>query len=315
MTAPHPQLMRAALAAADRGWHVFPLRPGDKRPAIRDWQVRATTDPDRIARCWAAGPYNVGIACGPSALVVLDLDTAKPGEPGPQPWTGTTVRDGRTVLASIADQAGQVIPGATFTVRTRSGGTHLYFAAPQGESLRNSAGRLGWLIDSRADGGYVVAAGSVVGLRGYRIVEDRPVADLPAWIVNRLSQPAGDRATTPVATLAVIRDKSSYAATALRGEIAHVLAAEPGTRNHTLNAAAYALGQLVAAGVLPDDLTVDALIRAGKVAGLDEREITATVRSGLAAGARHPRAAPPAGVGAASVPSTARRLRPERQVH
>jgi hypothetical protein len=309
-----PKLMRAALAAADRGWHVFPLRTGDKRPAIRDWQVRATTDRDRIVRCWSAGPYNVGVACGPSGLVVLDLDTAKPGEPVPAPWSGTEVRDGRAVLQTLAEGLRETVPDGTFTVRTRSGGTHLYFATPDGEPLRNTAGRLGWLIDSRADGGYVVAAGSVVALRGYRLVDDRPVAALPAWIETRLRQPAAqDQPALTGPALTAVRNTSSYATTALRAELAHLLAAEPGTRNHTLNAAAYALGQLVAAGALEGDATANALSNAGKVIGLAEREIEATVRSGLAAGSRHPRPltprsepAPPAAI--------SRGPRPERQV-
>ena len=289
-----PKLMRAALAAADRGWHVFPLRPGDKRPAIRDWQDRATTDRDRIVRCWSAGPYNVGVACGPSGLVVLDLDTAKPQTPVPAPWAGTAVRDGRAVLAAVAQDAGEPFPDATFTIRTRSGGTHLYFTAGEGHGLRNTAGRVGWLIDTRAEGGYVVAAGSVVGLRAYRVVDDRPPATLPDWVARRLTHPEPDQTVQPAttATLTAIRNRSSYATSALRAEIAHVLAAEPGTRNHTLNAAAYALGRLVAAGLLPDQLATESLTHAGTLAGLQEREITATVRSGLAAGARHPRTVP-----------------------
>src|SRR4051794_35306765 len=52
-------LLRVALTVADRGWHVFPLRPDDKRPAVHRWEARATTDADRIRRCWASGPYGV----------------------------------------------------------------------------------------------------------------------------------------------------------------------------------------------------------------------------------------------------------------
>ena len=83
----HPSaLLNAALAAADRGWHVFPLTPGTKRPAVRDWENRATLDPDRIRRCWAAGLFNIGIACGPSRLLVLDLDVPKhAGDFPPEP--------------------------------------------------------------------------------------------------------------------------------------------------------------------------------------------------------------------------------------
>lgn len=89
------RLLTAALDAAERGWHVFPLRPGDKRPALhgesvcpgigdcagghRKWEDRATTDPDRIRRAWAHGAFNVGIATGPSGLVVIDLDMPKGG--------------------------------------------------------------------------------------------------------------------------------------------------------------------------------------------------------------------------------------------
>ncbi len=101
-----PELLAAALAAAARGWHVFPLRPGSKRPAFPDhlaadctrtdprcqaahqgWEPRATLDPDRIRRAWQAAPFNVGIACGPSRLLVVDLDIPKPDDgPAPQAW-------------------------------------------------------------------------------------------------------------------------------------------------------------------------------------------------------------------------------------
>ncbi|WP_370964912.1 tyrosine-type recombinase/integrase [Amycolatopsis sp. cg9] len=50
------RLLSAALDAAGRGWPVFPLAPRSKRPAIPEWQQRATCDPDRIVRWWTRHP-------------------------------------------------------------------------------------------------------------------------------------------------------------------------------------------------------------------------------------------------------------------
>ncbi|NUP80973.1 MAG: hypothetical protein HOV96_25850 [Nonomuraea sp.] len=44
------------------------------------------------------------------------------------------------------------------TVRTRRGGTHLYFPPPEGLRLGHKGG-LGWLIDTRACGDHVVGPG------------------------------------------------------------------------------------------------------------------------------------------------------------
>src|SRR5262249_13434120 len=150
-------LLVAALAYAGRGWHVFPLRPGDKRPAFPNhnaehctgtdprcrnghtgWDQRATRDPDRIRRAWAAHPYGHGIACGPSGLLVLDLDAPNPDTPPSTTDTGT----GAAVFAALCQRTGQPVPDGTYTTRTGRGGTHLYYRHPaRGPQLRNTAGR------------------------------------------------------------------------------------------------------------------------------------------------------------------------------
>jgi Bifunctional DNA primase/polymerase, N-terminal len=294
MSAPVPPagaaLLEVALAAAGRGWHVFPLRPDAKRPAVRRWESRATRDRKRIERCWAAGPYGVGVACGPSGLVVLDLDLPKDAAAPPPAWDLPGVATGADVLTVLAKRAGQPSPTGTYTVHTATGGLHLYYEAPaDGPPLRNTAGRLGWLIDTRAAGGYVIAAGCSVAGHPYTADDPtRPVAALPGWIARRLTGPPPPLAGELAGRVAA---PDSYAAAALHDEITQILRAGVGTRNDTLNRAAYALGQLVAAGLLPEAATAEVLATAGMAAGLTPEECAATVHSGMSAGTRHPRPA------------------------
>ncbi len=123
------RLLDAALAAADRGWHVFPLRPGEKAPALhgeatcrrtgdcaaghRKWEQRATLDPDRIRTAFSGALFNVGIATGPSGLLVIDLDR-------PKSKSGSDTPDGVETFQALCERAGQPVPH-TFTVRTASG--------------------------------------------------------------------------------------------------------------------------------------------------------------------------------------------------
>ena len=85
---------------------------------------------------------------------------------------------------------------------------------------------------------------------------------------------------------------ASYGAAALRGESDRVRSAPVGQRNHTLNSAAYSLGQLVAAGALDQARAVQALTDAAADAGLEAAEIASTIESGLSAGLKQPRALP-----------------------
>ncbi|MFI0424591.1 bifunctional DNA primase/polymerase [Spongiactinospora sp. 9N601] len=291
-------LTQYALAAAARGWHVFPLTPYGKRPlrGFTDWERHATTDPARIRDMWARGPFNIGIACGPSRLVVLDLDTPKPGQHPPPPWNQPGINDGADVLAALCEQAEEALPLETFTVRTRRGGTHLYFTAPPGARLGNTAGRLGWLIDTRASGGYVVAPGSHVrapdGTGHYDVIHTAAPAVLPDWLAARLTPPPPQLPSACAPDLLALlgtERAAGYALAALRGEVERVLAAMPGTRNDTLNAAAFALGQLTTPGFLPRRLAEQALHAAAEATGLTTHEAQATIRSGLDSGQRQPR--------------------------
>ncbi|MDF4250452.1 bifunctional DNA primase/polymerase [Streptomyces sp. WMMB303] len=288
-TIPASPLPHAAQNAAERGWSVFPLVPGNKRPAVRSWEQRATTDPDRIARCWAAGDYNIGIATGPSRLVVIDLDTPKDTSDAPPPDAPAGVICGEDALAALAEEHGQSYPCETYTVRTGSGGTHLYFAAPAGAELRNTAGRLAWKVDTRAGGGYVVGAASGVDGRSYTVLHDAPVAPLPAWLAALLA-PAPLPPQQPITVpLKATERHSRYVRAAVDGELTRIAKAGRGEGNNALYHASVALGQLVAGGVLKEAEATAYLTEAATRKGRAERESAATIASGLRAGAKRPR--------------------------
>jgi hypothetical protein len=293
-----PGPLWSALAAADAGWHVFPCAPGSKRPALpENWQGLATTDPVRIRAWWARRPYNIGIACGQSGLVVIDLDVARDGRDGRDGLPGLDgPASGADALERLCLAHGQRYPAGTYTVDTPSGGSHLYFTAPQAP-VRNSAGRLGPLIDVRADGGYVVGDGSVIDGRRYAARGDfLPLAlPLPAWLARLLrEEPALPEFTRPLPVLDRAQGRA-YALAAFREETRRVAEAPVGTRNHTLNRAAFSLGQLVAAGLIPPLPVMTGLAGAAARAGLPADEARRTIRSGMAAGARKPRPSSVAG--------------------
>jgi hypothetical protein len=81
----------------------------------------------------------------------------------------------------------------------------------------------------------------------------------------------------------------SYAEVALDKEVRQVADSPQGERNHTLNVAAFNLGQLVGAGLLGRERVEEGLRWAGLSAGLDAGEVEATLRSGLKAGVAMPR--------------------------
>ncbi|WP_432155966.1 bifunctional DNA primase/polymerase [Streptomyces sp. bgisy153] len=283
---PRSALLRAALDAAERGWHVFPLRPGTKRPALhgeascprtgpcaaghRKWEQRATTDPDRIHATWTRAPYNVGIATGPSRLVVIDLDVPKDKGSSDAP-------SGAATFAALCERAGHTVP-ATYRTRTASSGTHLYFTAPPGPRLTNTAGTIGELVDTRAWGGYVVAAGSTTPAGAYEALCGPEAAGLPRWL-HTILQPAHKPSQAP--SMAVAGQSRRYADVALANESRNVASAQRGAREAALFRAARALGRFVAWGDLPRSVVEQALQEAGETAGLTAAECRSTLRSAL----------------------------------
>jgi len=175
------------------GWPVFPLRARTKIPAIASAHPKG--DPRRgvckgecgnvghgvwdattkiqVLQGWTAAypECNWALHCGAAGLLVIDVDIKRPHpDNGEYNWREHCAREG-------------YVP--TFTVRTPSGGWHFYYRLPTDLVITTRA-LLGPGIDIRSTGGYVVLPGCFVDdddVRGsYTIVDNLPIAPLPAWI-------------------------------------------------------------------------------------------------------------------------------------
>ncbi|GAA1603059.1 hypothetical protein GCM10009828_032150 [Actinoplanes couchii] len=180
---------------------------------------------------------------------------------------------------------GDVAPGPQ--VRSGGGGRHLWFRPTGwGNRVRLVAG-----LDWRGVGGYVLAPPSRHA-RGadYRWIR-RPAVTLPVVPSALLTLIAGP--PPPAVRSGPILYPDRYAEAALDAETARVAGAVEGTRNDTLNRAAFMLGRLIGAGLLDEPEVRRELTAAARQAGLGWSEIRGTLRSGLTAGRRHPLATSP----------------------
>ncbi len=267
-----PALRDAAAMQAGRRWHVFPCLPGDKRPAVDKWDQRALADLDRVRRYWPSGRHNIGVACGPSGLLVLDLDTHGTL---PEDWQLPGIRDGKDVLAQICEWAGQPWP-TTHTVATPSGGWHLYYRAPDDTEIRNSASLIGPMVDVRGRGGYVVGECSIIGGKAYEALDADEPAPLPQWIVRLVTRRPG-----PSPSPGAGRHGSPTGR--LRALVATVRDGKAGDRNGPLYWSCCRAAEMIAAGEVSRDIAEEHLVAAALEAGLrgGEREARRTFASAM----------------------------------
>ncbi|WP_107101162.1 bifunctional DNA primase/polymerase [Streptomyces graminilatus] len=296
----------------------------------------ATLDADLIEHWWAVAGRGVAVSTGPAQLVVVDVDRHSSSPPSRAeqllpgvdltPEQVAAVKDGPDVLRLLARTRGQADPtdgGLTMTVRTPSGGLHLWFRAPARTAWRGSAGGdhqgpvLGWQLDVRARGGYIVAPGTRTEAGTYEVVGPcREPVLLPSWLAGELTRTGhllpsvADR----VRPESPVPNRARAAASAARwgsagqdpGRWAErtavtVLEAVADCRrvpegagwSGILNRAAFTLGGLVAGAHITEEAAHTALLDAALIARPTKKAVAlGIIRSGLAAGKRralHPK--------------------------
>jgi KaiC/GvpD/RAD55 family RecA-like ATPase len=254
--------------------------------------LRGATVSQRIIDIWFGERHPnamIGVPTGePLGAWVLDIDVKELPD-------GTVIDGYKWLAAAEAEHGALPLSAAASTPR---GGRHYYFKHVPG--IRNRASFADG-ADTRGDGGYTCAPGSVMADgRAYRWLEydgagvpDFP--DTPPWLLE-LVLPKPEPVQPRTAYEYTDRDVAPYVNAALRAECDRLASAPTGQRGHQLNASAYSLGQLVGAGVLSRadaEAELYAGAQANGVLAKDgERETKAKIKRGLDAGQKQPRQIP-----------------------
>lgn len=145
-------LEQAAVTLAEHGYHVFPCKPERKEPLTSNGFKAATRDERQILHWWDRTPTaNIGIACGSSGIVVLDIDTKHGADPN-QILKNKTLDGAAVVQTGLAPPADATHPNSIEGRR----GVQVYFRG----SLRTGDTTLPG-VEIRGEGAYVVAPPSL----------------------------------------------------------------------------------------------------------------------------------------------------------
>ena len=179
-------LLETALRYASYGWRVVPIKPGGKVPiAGKDWQKKATSDPEKIAAWWEATPNaNVGIALGEDSGII-DFEGDGPeaektflaifGHDPPVTCTYTSQRGKHRIFRYRGDLPGQGknhFKVGDLEIRTGYGGKGAQSVFPP--SVHAEGAQYTWIVSD----------------------EDCPPAEISdavsAWLWNWAEQPTSD---------------------------------------------------------------------------------------------------------------------------
>ena len=167
-------ILTAALEYAARRLPIFPCKRTDKRPLIKGGFHGATTDPDQIKAWWAKWPEAmIGMPTGQlSGVDVLDLDVKKG-------------KNGFAAIPDWKDRSPIIVRTPTDPKLHTDGapdeGGHLWFKS--NGAVKGTTDTIALGVDTRGDGGYVVAPPSMNGFGTYRFEKSGldEIAKLPAF--------------------------------------------------------------------------------------------------------------------------------------
>lgn len=272
-------ILDKAMQHVKAGMHIFPVQPGEKTPIVKPggrrmkWGDEATNDEGTVYDWWThrCPTANIGVACKPSGLLVVDCDMPKEGKAIPPRFAGPGISCGEDIFMSITEQLSVPFPFETLTVQTPSGGAHYYFRNVDNVQLRQTSPVPGW-IDVRGNGGlfggYVLGPGSQLPNGDYKVSNRAVIQPAPPWLIALCVEPPEVPRPARITPFAGGEGK-------LDGLINSVANAQEGNRNSALH---WAASKYCEEGHSISDALRD-LEPAALDCGLDRSEIEPTIRS------------------------------------
>lgn len=272
--------LEQALFYARHGIPVFPCNSNTKKPLTSKGQSNgarwsATTEPGLITGYFTkhADALVGGVMGEESGLIAVDCD----------------IKHGTDAVAAFRDLCAEhgFDPEKTLAVKTPSGGMHYLFRHPSGVDIRNTESYPRPSIDIRANGGFLVMAGSKIGPNGehpgqsYCMRNDCKPVPLPPFLVEMLRK---KEEPAPAAPFAPSGLSAAEGLKELERIVNLVAKCPEGSRNATLNKASFYCGLLIRDGLLAEPFANPLLIQAGLSSGLPENEVLATVGRSLQQG-------------------------------
>jgi hypothetical protein len=269
-----PRVLEAALEHLQAGWSVIPCG-ADKKPLGTWAKYQAAPMDNQEARTRFSTAPALAVVCGAvSKLSILDFEAHSLELP--------------EVLKIL--ELAKTAPRA----KSGGGGVHLFFAhsSERNKPLVLNGVHIG---DVRGEGGYIVLPPSAHPSGNTYQWEAKPDGDLEPipvaiqQILEGMGKPKALEETTPSTPPLTVKASSDdatkkYVLAALGNECVAVRNAPEGMGNHQINLSAFALGQLVGAGVLSESEARAGLENAVNSWANPDPSAQASITSGIQAG-------------------------------
>ncbi len=234
--APDTDPLTAALAYAEAGWYVAPVKRGSKSPGSilgKAWPRRTSRDLKVITAWFAGTDYGIALHCGRSGAVVLDVDRP---ERAAEWLTAALDAHGVPFQSSRPDQPHR---------------GHLVYAMPPGRTIGNPK-IPGGAGEVRGLNGVIVVAPSAHKDGGeYRWQRVGPVPELPADIAEQLpaGKPGEDAATDAAVGAFLDKHRGGLTEDGWRGpvrELARAIAAGESRHESAVKSTVWAMDEAAA---------------------------------------------------------------------